>query len=170
VPRCAACLAEFVKTDRKVAADTEVFHEHCITRIPQSLGNKLKLRVIQLQNQLKTLEAITADRDQLRTALEQSEREARAARNTTDRMRAERDEAQTRSSTFQSSNAFREEQLTTAQQENERLARELENVRNELKLMQEIGKQPATPKTTQTSEPSDMWSDIEARFGLLELD
>lgn len=181
--RCAACLGPMPVGMKRVVADTEVFHEGCVGQIANSLGNKMRRRIIELNAKVATLQNDAADTGRLRTAIDDANREARELRAERDRLRIQLRESQDAKHTAAVADRFAQRRAEDAQiaydrlaQENERLARELEAARAEVALHQTIQTgheqkvQPATRGGDPPPKQSDMWSDMEIRFGLLEID
>jgi hypothetical protein len=173
-PRCAGCLTPFGPGAKRIVSDTEVFHESCLGLIPQSLANRLKRKVVELNGRVKHLEIEAREAPTLRTQLSDTQRENSDLRAERDRrVREARDRARERT-TQTRSDGYYQQQYELLTQENQRLARELEAARQEVLLHQTIQGQAVSPTTApkgdQPTKPTDMWDDMEKRYSLLELD
>lgn len=180
--RCAACLAPMPPGMKRVVADTEVFHETCVALIAQSLGNKMRRRIIELNARLATARNEADEVARLRTAISDANREASEIRAEADRLRIRvrelHDAGRNASSSgdyFRARVAEVIEDRDRLAQENERLARQLEAARTEVALHQTIQtgqeqKAQAVTRGDPAPPQSDMWSDMEKRFSLLEID
>lgn len=179
--RCAACLTAFGPRDQRVVGDTEVFHAACASRIPHSLTNRLKDKVIGLHAQVKLLENDARDTPRLRVAIDDANRDARDIRSQRDKLEREIRDLRASGQTAVRSGEYFKERCEQLQREKESVERQLENATRELALMRALVEDPVeqqaravrrTPDPPAVPPPSadPAKDDAAVRFSLLELD
>lgn len=175
--RCAGCLRE-LGTEPRVVADTEVFHRGCVQLVGKSLSNRLRHKVVALQQENARLTADASGAAQLRVRIDDANRDARNIAAERDRLQRELRDLRTATATAQNSGAYWEDRCQRLEREKESLMGQLEAARRELALHQTIQGKQATTGTAATIEtaPSPKGpdgkslDDTEVRFSLLELD